>query len=218
MYDQLISLENIFSGWHEFRKGKQNKPDVQIFERFLEDNIFALHEELAACAYRHGEYKTFHIQDPKPRTISKATVKDRLVHHLVFKHLYAVFDSNFFFHSYASREEKGTHLAVQNLSKCLRRSSKNFTCPSFALKCDVRKFFDSVSHKKLLQLIECRISDKKLLRLIEEIVGSFSVFSDKRPLGGGDSKKIFQRKEACRSAISLHKFLPTYISTSWTGS
>jgi RNA-directed DNA polymerase len=203
MYDQLISLENIFSGWNEFRKGKQSKPDVLMFERFLEDNIFALHEELETGAYRHGEYKTFHIQDPKPRTISKATVNDRLVHHLVFRQLYAVFDSDFFFHSYASREGKGTHRAVQNLSKCLRRSSKNFTCPSFALKCDVRKFFDSISHKKLLQLIECRISDKKLLRLIEEIVGSFSVPTNKHPLGGGIQRKFFREK---RSADRQYHF------------
>lgn len=136
MYDQLISLENIFSGWKEFRKGKQDKPDVQVFERFLEDNLFVLHEELAACAYRHGGYKTFHIQDPKPRVISKARVRDRLVHHLVFKELYEIFDPDFIFHSYASREGKGTHLAVRNISKCLRRVSENYSSPVFALKCD----------------------------------------------------------------------------------
>ncbi|OGI26336.1 MAG: hypothetical protein A3J76_00025 [Candidatus Moranbacteria bacterium RBG_13_45_13] len=218
MFDQLISLENIFSGWKEFRRGKRNKPDVQTFERFLEDKIFALQEELTACSYCHGKYKTFHIQDPKPRTISKATIRDRLVHHLVFKELYGIFDPTFIFHSYASREEKGTHLAVRNLSKCLRRVSWNYNHPAFALKCDIRRFFDSISHKKLLQLIERRISDKKFLWLIEKIVGSFSASSNKHPSGGGDSKKIFQKKEECRSATSLRKFLPTYTSMNWTGS
>ena len=46
MYDKLISLENLFGAWDEFKQGKQGKLDVQVFERFLEDNIFTIHEEL----------------------------------------------------------------------------------------------------------------------------------------------------------------------------
>lgn len=173
MSDELFSLENIFAAWHEFKKGKQAKSDVQIFERFLEDNIFALHGELENKTYRHGHYGIFHICDPKHRVISKATVRDRLVHHLVFKKLYNIFDPEFIFHSYSSRENKGTHLAVKNFSKCLRRESKNDTRTVYVLKCDIKKFFQSISHKKLLQLIERKISDKNLLWLIEEIINSF---------------------------------------------
>ncbi|MFA6047871.1 MAG: reverse transcriptase domain-containing protein [Parcubacteria group bacterium] len=174
MYDKLVSLENLFVSWKEFRKGKQNKTDVQFFERFLEDNIFAIHEELKNQSYRHDKYKTFYIQDPKPRIISKATAKDRFVHHVVSRELYDVFDSSFIFHSYSSREERGTHLAVKNLSKCLRRTSRNYTRPAYVLKCDIRKFFASMDHKKLLELIERKISDKNFLWLIEEIINSFS--------------------------------------------
>jgi len=173
MYDKLVSLENLFVSWKEFRKGKQNKIDVQFFERFLEDNIFAIYEELKNRTYRHGRYKTFHIQDPKPRVISKAFAKDRFIHHMVFRELYDAFNSFFIFHSYASRENKGTHLAVKNLSKCLRRTSKNYACSVYALKCDIRKFFASMDHKKLLELIERKISDKNFLWLIEEIISSF---------------------------------------------
>lgn len=184
MYDELISLENIFQSWKEFRNGKYNRRDVQFFERFLEDNLFLLNEELASQTYRHGKYEMFNVHDPKHRIISKATVRDRIVQHLVFKKLYEIFDSNFIFHSYSSRNNKGTHLAVRNLSKCLRRESKNYTRPVFALKCDIRKFFASMDQRKLLQLIECRIKDKRLLWLVREIVRSFSVISS-FPSGGG---------------------------------
>jgi retron-type reverse transcriptase len=195
MYDKLISLENIFVCWKEFRRGKQNKIDVQLFEGFLEDNIFAIQEELRSQAYHHGGYKTFHIQDPKPRMISKAIVKDRLVHHLVFKELYAVFNSSFIFHSYSSREKKGSHLAVRNLSNCLRKTSGNYTRQIYVLKCDIKKFFLSVNHKKLLELIECRIFDKKFLWLIEEIINSFSssvapsLQFTENPWGGGFKRR-----------------------------
>jgi len=94
MSDKLFSLDDIFTAWREFKKDKQAKFDVQIFERFLEDNIFSIHEELENKTYRHRPYETFHIRDPKHRIISKAAVRDRLVHHLVFRKLYGIFNSS----------------------------------------------------------------------------------------------------------------------------
>lgn len=197
MYDELIGLENIFQSWKEFRNGKHNRKDVQFFERFLEDNLFLLHEELANQKYQHGKYEIFHIHDPKHRIISKATVRDRIVHQLVFKKLYEIFDAGFIFHSYSSRKNKGTHVAVKNLSRCLRRESGNYTRPVFALKCDIRKFFQSINQRKLLQLIECKIEDKRFMQLIEEVVSSFSA-KDNFPSGGGSYRMNFLKKKACQ--------------------
>jgi len=181
IYDKLISLENILICWDEFKKGKSEKLDVMEFERYLEDNIFGLHDELTSQTYKHGSYEQFHIYDPKHRVIHKATVKDRLVHHIVFKELYKTFDSSFVYHSYSSRENKGTHLAVKNLSWVLRRASKNYTKPVYALKCDIKKFFHSVSHQKLFEIIKNRVNDPKFLWLIWEIISSFSVAVDNFP-------------------------------------
>ena len=166
-------MENLFSCWQEFRQGKGGKPDVLAFERYLEDNVFDLHTDLSVGTYRHLPYKTFHINDPKHRIISKAAVRDRLVHHAVFNQLYRIFDRTFIFHSYSSRLGKGTHLAVGNLARSLRQVSRNYTHPAFVLKCDIRKFFQSVSHQKLLQIIQNKIKDSQFLWLIEEVVKSF---------------------------------------------
>src|SRR3989344_892295 len=172
---QFLHIDNLFLCWDEFRKEKQKKRDVLEFERHLEDNIFELHRQLENQAYRHGPYITFHIWDPKHRVISKATVRDRLVHHLIFNELYRIFDPKFIYHSYASRLDKGTHLAVNNLAIALRKVSRNNSRNVFALKCDIYKFFYSVSHQKLLQIIKNKISDKHFLWLIEEVVKSFVV-------------------------------------------
>ena len=160
--------------WKEFRRGKTKKLDVLQFERNLEDNVFRLHGELANQTYRHGPYTTFHIWDPKHRIISKASVRDRLVHHAVSNELYKVFNPGFIYHSYSSRLERGTHLAVKNLSRSLRKVSRNYTRPAFVLKCDIKKFFANVSHQKLLQIIENKIQDSQFLWLVREIVGSFT--------------------------------------------
>ena len=96
MFDQIISLENLFFAWNEFKRGKRNCFDVQEFECHLEDNIFALHEDLKNGNYRHGEYHCFNIFDPKHRVIHKATVRDRLVHHAVYRILLPIFDKRCF--------------------------------------------------------------------------------------------------------------------------
>ena len=170
----MIDLENVFLAWQEFRVGKTKREDVQFFERHLEDNVFQLAKELSTGAYRHGPYHTFHIHDPKPRIISKATVRDRLVHHLVFRELYRIFNPIFIYHSYSSRLDKGTHLAVANLASTCRRLSHNYTRPIYALKCDVKKFFAGVSHQKLLAMIQNKIKDTRFFELVKEIVESFN--------------------------------------------
>ena len=179
IYNKLINLDNILLCWDEFKKGKSKKLDVMEFERNLEDNIFKLHDELANQTYQHGAYEQFDICDPKHRIISKATVKDRLVHHIVFRELNKIFDHNFIFHSYSSREGKGTHLAINNLSRALRKTSKNNTQPTYALKCDIKKFFHSVSHQKLFGIIKNKVKDNRFLWLINEIISSFSASAEK---------------------------------------
>jgi hypothetical protein len=144
------------------------------FERYLEDNIFKFHYELANLTYKHDPYVKFHIYDPKHRIIHKAEVKDRLVHHIVFKELYKIFNPIFIYHSYSSRDDKGTHLAVKNLSNILRKASNNYTRPVYVLKCDIKKFFHSMSHQKLFGIIKNRVNDHKFLWLIWQIISSFS--------------------------------------------
>ena len=196
MYNKLVSIENLFASWDGFKRGKIKKPDVLVFERNLEDNIFALQAELISQTYQHGPYTTFHINDPKPRIINKANVRDRLVHHAMFAELYRLFDPIFIYHSYSSRVGKGTHLAVKNLTQALRQVSRNYTVPVFALKCDIKKFFQNLSHPKLLELIQRRVKDKKCLWLIEEIVASFAT-----PLGGVAILVVSKKGGACRLAI-----------------
>ncbi|MEK7167923.1 MAG: reverse transcriptase domain-containing protein, partial [Patescibacteria group bacterium] len=180
-FERLISLERIFSSWDGFKKGKRSKPDVLDFEFDLENNIFNLQNDLQNQTYRHGPYSTFRICDPKSREISKASVRDRLVHYLVFNELYDLFEEDFIFHSYSSRLGKGTHLAVINLEKALRKASRNYHQPVYALKLDIRKFFSSIPHQKLTEIMKRKIKDKKFLWLLEEIIGSFT----KTVMGGG---------------------------------
>ncbi|MBI4098588.1 MAG: Retron-type reverse transcriptase [Candidatus Magasanikbacteria bacterium] len=179
MFDEIISLENLFSAWREFRRGKRDKSDVQLFERHIEDNIFSLHEDLANGWYRHGLYERFHIFDPKHRIIHKATVRDRLVHHAVYRVLMPIFERSFIFDSYSCRKGKGTHAAVNRLEDFVRKASKNYTRNCFALQLDIRKVFDSVDHIILLQTLQQKISCPRTNALLTEIVGSYHTIQER---------------------------------------
>lgn len=115
-YQDLISIENLFQAWNEFKRGKRNKKDIQVFERNLEDNLFELHLKLKNKTYRHGSYESFFVHDPKRRHIHKASVSDRVVHHLLYKFLYDLFDKTFIYDSYSCRLDIGTHNQVYELS------------------------------------------------------------------------------------------------------
>ncbi len=169
----MISSENLFAAWDEFRRGKLCKGDVQMFEMTLEENIFLLHRELRNKAYVHSPYQGFYVHDPKQRHIHKAAVRDRIVHHAVFSVLNPIFEETFIPTSFSCRVGYGAHRGVAALQKTIRRVSGNGTKPCYVLKCDVRKFFDSVDHEILLSIIKKRVSDEDALWLVESIVRSY---------------------------------------------
>jgi len=136
-----------------------------------------------------GGYKEFSIRDPKPRTIHKATVRDRVMYQAVYRVLYPIFDSTFIFDSYSSRKDKGTHAGIKRLNMFLRKLSRNYSLPVYALKCDIKKFFDSIDHKVLLALLKQRIVCPETLNLLDKIIDSFHKTPGKGlPLGNVTSQ------------------------------
>lgn len=172
-YEDIISVENLLAAWQEFVRGKRGKRDVQEFQHHLMDNVLALHRNLAAGTYTHGPYEAFKINDPKPRDIHKATVRDRLVHHALYRRFYPFFNHTFIADSYSCRNEKGTHKAMERFRTFAHKVSKNDTHTCWVLKCDIRKFFASIDQQILFDILARYISDERLQALIVEIVRGF---------------------------------------------
>jgi len=189
LFHNIVSLPNLFQAWKEFKKCKTAKIDVAEFEFKLEDNLFLLYQELVNKTYKPNFYQAFFVYDPKRRHIHKATVRDRVLHQAVFRILYPIFDKHFIFDSFSSRINKGTHKASQKLFIVLRKESKNWRRSVFALKCDIKKFFDSIDHQILFELIKQKIFDADVLWLINEILKSFEKYPNKGlPLGNVTSQ------------------------------
>jgi retron-type reverse transcriptase len=192
-YNNIITTEKLLQAWQEFLCGKKKRNDVILFQSKLMDNIFSLHNDLKDKTYKHSIYKAFKINDPKPRDIHKATVRDRLLHHLIYNALYTYFDKKFIHDSYSCRVNKGTHKAIYRFESFIRKVSKNDTKTCWVLKCDIRKFFANIDHKILKSILEKHIKDKDVIWLLNNVIDSFSIVGKKGiglPLGNLTSQLL----------------------------
>ena len=192
-FASIASFENLLISWREFLKGKKKRRDVADFSFKFFDNVTFLHKDLLSKTYVHGAYTAFKINDPKPRDIHKATVRDRLLHHAIYRVLYPYFDRKFIHDSYSCRIEKGTHKAINRFRDFARIVSKNNMCTCWVLKCDIKKFFANIDHAVLKNILARQISDPDILWLFGQVIDSFSTEGKKSvglPLGNLTSQLL----------------------------
>jgi len=158
LFEKLCGFENVYWASRKARRGKQDRRDVEQFEFNLEQNLVELSESLRDRTYCPGPFRSFTITDPKPRLISAAPYRDRIVHHALCNLLEPIFERTFIHDSYACRSDKGTHAAV-NRYQAFARSNR------YVLKCDVRKFFPSVDHQILESILRRKIKDPGVIWL-----------------------------------------------------
>lgn len=136
---------------------------MMAFEAEVEREILQLQEELISKTYRPGGYREFTIYERKPRKISAAPFRDRVVHHALCNIMEPIFEKTFIFDSYACRKEKGTHKAVGRFSEFCRFNR-------FVLKADIKKYFPSIDHEILYGKIQKKIKCRDTLWLIKTII------------------------------------------------
>lgn len=173
-YEEIISLENLLLAYKEFKAGKSKKKDVLEFEFNLMHNLIDLQNDLKNKIYTHSNYTHFKISDPKPRDIHKAKVRDRVLHHAIYRKFYPFFDKTFIADSYSCRLDKGTHKAIKRFEVFTRKESNNYRKQCFVLKCDIQKFFANIDHEILINILKNKILDKDIVSILENIIKSFS--------------------------------------------
>ena len=168
LFNKICNIENLYSAYHKAKKGKDKSWGVQFFEKDLENNITQLHRELITGKYQTSEYRTFTIYDPKERLISCLPFRDRVVHHAIMNILESIWTSIFITHTYSCIKGRGIHGTVKHL----KRDLKDMDGTKYCLKMDIRKFYPSIDHKILKQIIRKKIKDTQLLILLDGIIDS----------------------------------------------
>ena len=169
IYEQVISVENLYAADAIAQRGKAKQPAVIKHMAAQDANIWKLHNLLHDRAFRTSEYTVFTVSDPKERIVYRLPYfPDRIVHHAIMRVLEPMFVATFTADTYSCIKGKGIHAAARNLQLALRDQEITKYC----LKLDIRKFYPSVDHAVLKQLLRRKIKDSDLLNLLDEIIDS----------------------------------------------
>ena len=185
LYSQLCSYSNLYLAYKKARKGKTRKQYVIDFEKDIVHNLLLLQTDLSFHIYTPKPLQTFILRDPKTRTINKSAFRDRVVHHALCNIITPLLEKSFIFDSFANRKGKGTFKAIERFSQFARKVSYNNTRNVFALKADIKRYFEYVDHSILLRILKRTISDVRVLWLINLILQHYETDTNGRgmPLG-----------------------------------
>ena len=113
LWPAFLAWDNLLLAARKARRGKRRRDVVQRFTFAQERHLLQLQEELREGTYQPGTFTTHWIQVPKPRLISAAPYRDRVVHHALMNVLEPILERHFHPDSYACRKGKGTHAAAR---------------------------------------------------------------------------------------------------------
>lgn len=165
LFEEILSTRNLWHAWLTFRKGKRRRVTVQRFEATVTRALFALHRELEAGTWRPRPYRLRMIEEPKRRLIAAAAVRDRVVHHAIYRVLSPRLDSRLIDTTYACVEGRGSHRALIAFLGAARRHR-------YVLLLDIRHYFMSIHHETLLDVFARMLREPRLLKLLRTITAS----------------------------------------------
>lgn len=169
LFDKIVTLDNLYLADKRARRQKQHRPEIIEFDKSREKLLLDLQKKLINGEYRTSEYYIFKIYEPKEREIFKLPYyPDRIVHHAIMNIMEPIWVSSFVKGTYSCIKNRGIHKALKDVKHALKDEANTQYC----LKLDVRKFYPSIDHAILKQLIRKKIKDKRLLSLLDEIIES----------------------------------------------
>lgn len=166
LIEKIADMQNLHKAYKKTAKAKRKTFGYLEFKEFKELNLELIRQELLDGTYKIGKYREFIIYEPKSRLVSALDFKDRLIQHAIVSIIEPLFEATFLPHTFACRVGFGTHAGANYIQAELRKEPK----PLYYLKTDYSKFFPSVNHNILLDIVRKKIACKKTLYLIEEII------------------------------------------------
>ena len=163
LFDGIASFPALLSAVARAAKGKRAKPGVAAFLANLEKEVLRLERQLRDGSYRPGRYKKIEVFEPKHRVVSAAPFRDRVVHHAFCAVCAPIFERGFIFDSYANREGKGTHRAVDRYERFRDRHEH-------VLRCDIYRYFPAIDHDVLKNDLRRRLACPETLALADQII------------------------------------------------
>lgn len=169
LFDKITDINNIILADKKARKGKTQTYGVKKHDLDAYNRNIQIRQSLIDGTYKTSEYDVFTIYEPKERKIYRLHYDpDRIVHHAIMNVLEPIWINIFTKDTYSCIKNRGIHL----LSKRLKKDLKDIKGTKYCAKMDIRKFYPSIDHDILKKIIRKKIKDKKVLKLLDEIIDS----------------------------------------------
>lgn len=170
LLEEIADMDNIRLAYKKAVKGGNRYTLSHLkFKENLEANLYLIQQQLINEVYKHGEYHTFKVYEPKERIIASLPFKDRVVQHAINNIVEPLFEKCFYKTSYACRKNKGTHTGVKAVQAAIRKITKFGKV--FYLKMDFSKYFHSINIDILFREIKRKISDSRVVKLLQGFAG-----------------------------------------------
>jgi len=172
LYDKVYALPNLERAWVKVRSnrgsGGIDRQTIANFERNKEQQLPELHRLLREKQYRPHALRRVYIPkaNGEQRPLGIPTIRDRVVQQALLNILEPIFEPLFHEHSYGFRVQRNTHRAIEHVRRALSRGKE------WIVDVDIRKYFDTVNHKLLLDAVNEEISDGSVLRLLRMFLES----------------------------------------------
>ena len=162
----IVKWENLLLAFCRAERGLSDKHEADVYRENLDENLRFLHDGLADGSFPFGEYHSFEVRDPKTRMIHAPAFRERVAQHAIFNLCEPIMEKKLIDDCFACRKGKGTHGALKRAQVFARRYK-------WYLKLDVRRYFDSVVHSQLLEMLGRVFKDAHLLKLFAQIIGGY---------------------------------------------
>lgn len=163
LFDGITNFRSLLEAARRAAKGKRSKAGCAVFMNNIERHVLRLERELQEQSWRPGRYTVIEVREPKPRMVSAAPFRDRVVHHALCRVVQPLFERGFIDDSFANRVGKGTHKAVARYESFKNRYR-------YVLRADIYRFFPAIDHDVLRGLFRRRVSCPRTLWLMDTIV------------------------------------------------
>ena len=166
LWQRFISPENFELAAKKAIKSKKSRKTVQRFLKNREFLLDKLRRDIITGKYRTSPYRTFIIFEPKQRTIYNLPLyPDHVLHHALINILGPIWKGFFIKDSYACIPGKGLHAASKRTMEFVRRNK-------YVLQCDIRKFYPSIDHEIMMDILAEKIHDRRILKLCQDVICS----------------------------------------------
>lgn len=170
LYDKIYSYENIKLAFRNAKKGKRTYSEVRKIEANPDYYLGQIHNMLKNNTFKNSEYEIFTRQcGDKTREIFKLPFfPDRIIHHCIVQVCQSIWMDLFIHDTFSTIPGKGIHAGVERMKAAME------SAPKYCMKLDVRKYYPSIDHEILKQIIRKKIKCEKTLSLMSEIIDSAS--------------------------------------------